>query len=101
MVSSRVCELAGRQYRRGPNLLFFSPRAQEKLRTSNSLERVNREVKRRSRVAVLFPNAESALRLVTGVLEIHEEWITGKSYLDMSLGQDEKSGLKIEEQQAV
>jgi hypothetical protein len=33
---------------------------------------------------VLFPNKESALRLVTGViLEIHEEWITGKVYLNM------------------
>ena len=48
-------------------------------------ERVNREIKRRARVAVLFPNKESALRLVTGViLEIHEEWITGRQYLDMS-----------------
>ena len=77
---------------------FSFPREhRRRLRTSNSLERVNREVKRRSRVAVLFPNAESALRLVTGVLiEIHEEWITGKSYLDMGLCSDEKSGLKIE-----
>lgn len=57
---------------------------QKKIRTSNGLERVNREIKRRTRVAVLFPNGESALRLITGVLiEIHEEWITGKTYLDM------------------
>jgi len=55
-----------------------------KIRTSNGLERVNREIKRRTRVAVLFPNAESALRLVTGVLiEIHEGWITDKVYLKM------------------
>jgi len=33
---------------------------------------------------VLFPNAESALRLVTGVLiEIHEDWVTDKIYLKM------------------
>lgn len=56
----------------------------KKLRTSNGMERVNREIKRRTRVAVLFPNKESALRLVTGVIiEIHEEWITGRQYLDM------------------
>ncbi|WP_228547123.1 IS256 family transposase [Candidatus Neptunochlamydia vexilliferae] len=56
----------------------------KKLRTSNGIERVNREIKRRTRVAVLFPNTESALRLVTGVIiEIHEEWVTGKRYLDM------------------
>jgi len=59
---------------------------QKRLRTTNGLERVNREIKRRTRVAVMFPNKESALRLVTGVLvEIHEEWITGKNYLDMDL----------------
>ena len=57
----------------------------KRIRTSNGMERVNREVKRRTRVAVLFPNKESALRLVTGVIiEIHEEWVTGKQYLDMA-----------------
>ena len=57
----------------------------KKIRTSNGMERVNREIKRRTRVAVLFPNKESALRLVTGVImEIHEEWMTNRSYLDMS-----------------
>ncbi len=61
------------------------PRAhQQRLRTTNGLERVNREIKRRTRVAVMFPNMESALRLVTGVLvEIHEDWVTGKQYLDL------------------
>lgn len=63
------------------------PRAhQQKIRTTNGLERVNREIKRRVKVASLFPNIESALRLVTGVLvEIHDGWITGRKYLDMSL----------------
>lgn len=57
----------------------------KKIRTSNGMERVNREIKRRTRVAVLFPNKESALRLVTGVImEIHEEWVTNRSYLNMS-----------------
>lgn len=56
----------------------------KKIRTSNGIERVNREIKRRTRVAVLFPNPESALRLVTGVIiEIHEEWVTERQYLDM------------------
>ena len=65
---------------------FNFPRSHRiKIRTSNGLERVNREIKRRTRVAVLFPNAEAALRLVTGVLiEIHEDWITDKIYLKMS-----------------
>lgn len=70
----------------GLTCLSFPEPHRKRIRTTNGLERVNREVKRRTRVAVLFPNAESALRLVTGVLiEIHEEWVTGKQYLNMSL----------------
>jgi putative transposase len=66
--------------------VFQFPRAHwKKLRTSNVVERVNREIKRRTRVAVLFPNEDSCLRLISAVLqEIHEEWITGRTYLDMS-----------------
>ncbi len=64
----------------------------KKIRTSNGMERVNREIKRRTRVAVLFPNKESALRLVTGVIiEIHEEWITEKVYLNMDCLMSEQS----------
>lgn len=49
--------------------VFQFPRAHwKKLRTSNVLERVNREIKRRTRVAVLFPNEDSCLRLVSAVL---------------------------------
>jgi putative transposase len=66
--------------------VFQFPRAHwKKLRTSNVMERVNREIKRRTRVAVLFPNEDSCLRLVSAVLqEIHEEWTTGRVYLDMT-----------------
>jgi putative transposase len=46
------------------------------------LERLSREIKRRTRVATLFPNPASCLRLVTAVvMEISEEWQTGKRYL--------------------
>lgn len=63
----------------------FPQEHRKKIRTSNGIERLNKEVKRRTRVAVLFPNKESALRLVTGVIiEIHEDWVTGKQYLDMN-----------------
>ena len=57
------------------------------MRTSNglervNLERVNKEVKRRTRVATLFPSEASCLRLVTAVLmEISDEWEAGKAYL--------------------
>jgi len=69
----------------GLTVYQFPKEHRKKLRTSNGIERLNKEIKRRTRVAVLFPNSASALRLVTGVIiEIHEEWVTGKQYLDMS-----------------
>lgn len=52
---------------------------QKKLRTTNPLERVNREIKRRTRVVGIFPNTESCLRLVSAVLmEMSEDWQTGR-----------------------
>ena len=57
---------------------------QKRMRTSNGIERLNKEIKRRTRVATLFPNEESLLRLVSAVLsEISEDWETGKVYLSM------------------
>lgn len=54
----------------------------KRLCTTNLLERLNRELKRRTRVATLFPNEAALLRLVTAVLmEISEEWETGKRYV--------------------
>jgi transposase-like protein len=49
------------------------------------LERLNREIKRRTRVASLFPNAASCLRLVSAILsEQDEEWLEAKIYLNMN-----------------
>ena len=57
---------------------------QKRLRTSNPLERVNQEIKRRTRVARLFPNEASLLRLVSAILaEKSEDWESGKIYLNM------------------
>lgn len=48
------------------------------------LERINKELLRRTRVATLFPNDASLLRLVTAVLmEVTEDWETGRRYLSM------------------
>ena len=65
--------------------VFALPTAhRRKLRTTNMLERQNKEIKRRTRVATLFPNEASLLRLVSAVLmEQSEEWETGKTYLKM------------------
>lgn len=56
-----------------------------RLRTSNSIERLNEEIRRRERVIRIFPNRASALRLVGALLlEQHEQWTTGHHYLDMT-----------------
>jgi putative transposase len=56
-----------------------------RLRTSNAMERLNEEVRRRERVIRIFPNRASAIRLLGAVLlERHEQWMTGYRYLDMT-----------------
>ncbi len=57
-----------------------------RLRTTNLVERLNEEVRRRTRVARLFPNEASCLRLVSAVLmEIAEDWQTAeKRYVTFS-----------------
>jgi putative transposase len=55
-----------------------------RLRTSNMVERLNEEVRRRERVVRIFPNTTSAHRLIGAVLaEIHEQWQERK-YVDMA-----------------
>jgi putative transposase len=56
-----------------------------KMRTSNMIERVNQELKRRTRVIHVFPNVASLLRLITACpCEISDSWEGGKVYLDMT-----------------
>jgi len=68
----------------GLGVLAIPPAHRRRLRTTNGIERVNLEIKRRTRVATLFPNETSLLRLVSAVLmEQSEEWETGRRYLSM------------------
>ncbi len=64
------------------NVFAFPEPHRRLLRTTNGVERLNKEIRRRTRVATLFPNEASCLRLVSAVLmEISDEWQTGKAYL--------------------
>jgi transposase-like protein len=66
--------------------MFAFPKAhQKRIRTSNQLERLSQEIKRRTRVIRVFPNEESCLRLISAILlEYSDEWEFGRLYLDMS-----------------
>jgi transposase-like protein len=66
----------------GLTVFDFPAEHRRRLRTNNGLERLNREIKRRTRVASIFPNEASLLRLATAVLlETDDEWQTEKRYL--------------------
>jgi putative transposase len=66
----------------GLTVFSFAEKHRRLLRTTNSLERVNQEVARRTRVARVFPSEAALLRLVSAVLmEISDEWQAGKVYL--------------------
>jgi transposase-like protein len=80
--AARLAQWMEQNIPEGLTVFDFPPTHQRRLRTANGLERLNREVRRRSRVAVLFPNEASCLRLVTAiVMEISEEWETGRTYM--------------------
>jgi putative transposase len=64
--------------------LAFPESHRRRIRTINGLERLNQEIKRRTRVVRIFPNRYSCLRLVSALAVEHsEEWLTGRRYLDM------------------
>jgi len=55
-----------------------------KIRTTNGLERINKELKRRSRASGAYSNDQSLLRVAVCIMmDIHEDWITGNKYLSL------------------
>ena len=67
-----------------------------KIASTNMLERLNKEIRRRSRVVGIFPSADSYLRLVTCYLiEYTEDWTTSRSYIKKEV-LDEQRELIIE-----
>lgn len=66
-------------------VLALPSRYRRRLRTTNSVERLNQEIRRRERVIRIFPNMESAVRLIGALLmEQDEDWSTGRKYLNMA-----------------
>ena len=78
--------------------LAFPESHRRRIRTTNGLERLNQEIKRRTRVVRIFPNPQACLRLVTALcVEQSEEWVTGRRYLDM--GELAEQQLRREDEQ--
>jgi transposase-like protein len=63
----------------------------KRIRSTNGIERLNEEIRRRTRVIRIFPNIQSCLRMASALCqEQDEDWVTGKRYLDMTLMQKQE-----------
>jgi len=92
-----ILELESRGYSKAANTLerfrfslwnyrSFSREHWRRIRTTNGLERINKELKRRTRVVGAFPSDRSFMRLGVSILiDINEEWMTTKKYLSMDM----------------
>ncbi len=82
--ASRLSEWLSANIPEGLTVFSFPAPFRKYLRTTNGVERLHREVRRRARVVSIFPNPASCLRLVSAVLaEISDEWLTGRTYLTL------------------
>jgi putative transposase len=80
--ASRLSEWLAANIPEGLMVFSFPGAFRKLLRTTNGVERLHREIRRRARVVSIFPNQASCLRLVSAVLnEISEEWLTGRTYI--------------------
>jgi transposase-like protein len=81
--ASRLSEWMAANIPEGLTVFAFPAAFRKHLRTTNGLERLHREVRRRARVVSIFPNPASCLRLVSAILaETSEEWLTGRTYIN-------------------
>ncbi len=83
---AKLCDWIEEQI--GETLTYYSlPDQHHKLvRSTNLLERMNEEIKRRTRVVRIFPNSKSCLRLVRALtVEMHESWLSQRKSLNMKL----------------
>lgn len=115
-VARRICgEVIGRLAPVAPKVAELLEKAEEdllvfyafptehwsKLRSTNPLERVNREIGRRSDVVGIFPNDQALLRLAASLLiEQKDEWLVGRRYLfeysmALVLGQKTEDGVPV------
>jgi len=84
--SASVADLIDEDIEQCLSVLAFPSEHRRRLSTNNGMERLNEEIRRRTRVIRIFPDEKAAIRVIaTLCIEKSEEWVTGKRYLDMSL----------------
>ena len=93
---SRLCDFVEENIEETFTFYNFPTKHRIHLRSSNLIERLNQEIKRRTKVVRIFPNAASCLRLIRSLaVEIDEGWLEGQRYLEMKfLVQHKKEDLK-------
>jgi len=80
--ASRLADWLEKNIPEGLTVFAFPEEHRRRIRTTNGLEVVSREIRRRTRVVCIFPNEASCLRLISAVLmEFSETWETGRKYL--------------------
>ena len=80
--AEKFCNWLEENFEEGMTFYSFPRSMWKKIRTVNMVENLNKEIRRRTNVVKVFPNEESALRLITAVLaDKHEEWTEEKIYL--------------------
>ena len=76
-------------------IMYLPMKYRQSLRTSNIIERENREIRKREKVIQIFPNVESALRLLGAVLmDDHNDWSTRHRLFDMTEYYNKSSEIK-------
>ena len=82
--SAKATDILERGLEDAITVLKLPDKYRKRLRTTNMIERLNEEIRRREKVIRIFPNEESARRLIGALLvEKHEKWITDQKYFNM------------------
>lgn len=80
----KLCDWVEEQIEETLSFYRFPPAHHKHLKSNNVLERLNEEIRRRTRVIRIFPNEASCLRLIGALaIEIHEGWLERSRYLNM------------------
>ena len=80
----KLCEMVENNIEKTFTLYRLTKEHHKHLKSTNVLERLNQELKRRTQVIRIFPNEASSLRLLRALaVEIHEDWLETPRYLNM------------------